>query len=247
MPVSNKSGAFDPFQPKRTNTPVLGLSSRPRQSTTPSPPGQTHPSGSGLALDVTPGPKLELARGDRGGSEDDIPVARGSATASAGSLRDLGMGAASGVAMDEDPKNLNLVRCVQHGLYYDKSKASGCRKCLSSAREVVNKMETQAAGFRLGDFRRKPAQRAFLGLVFALILGFLPAVYYCFGPGTTDVRKIRVEQELLSRQPGTEEIMRRFDELDGQVGDAHSQSTRNTTIVWVAVASVAMLGWYKIT
>jgi hypothetical protein len=246
-PASTQIGASDPFQPKRANTPVLGLSSRPRQSTTPPPPGQTHPSGSGLALDVTPAPKLELARGDRGGSEEDMSAARSRPSASAGSLREMGMGAASGVAMDEDPKNLNLVRCVQHGLYYDKSKASGCRKCLSSVRDVVNKMEAQAAGFRLGDFRRKPAQRAFLGLVFALVLGFLPAVYYCFGPGTTEVRKLRVEQELLSRQPGTEEIMRRFDELDGQVGDAHSQSTRNTTIVWVAVASVAMLGWYKVT
>ena len=246
--VALKTGEHDPFQPKRATTPVLGVQARVRQAATPAPPGhQPHPSASGLALDVSPGPKLELARGDRAGSEEDLASARGRSSTSAGSLRDLGMGAASGVAMDEDPKNLNLVRCVQHGLYYDKSKASGCRKCLSSAREVVNKMEAQAEGFHVGDFRRKPAKRAFLGLVFALVLGFLPAVYYCFGPGTTDVRKLRVEQELLSRQPGTEELMRRFDELDVQVGDAHSQSTRNTAIVWVAVTSVAMLGWYKIT
>ena len=249
----SQTGTNDPFQPKRTTTPVLGIPARPRQSPTPSPPGQTHPSGSGLALDVSLGSKLELARGDRaGGSEEELSAARSrsasdSASASAGSLRDLGMGAASGVAMDEDPKNLNLVRCVQHGLYYDKSKASGCRKCLSSAREVANKMTEQAEGFHVGNLRRKPGQRAFLGLVFALVLGFLPAVYYCFGPGTAEVRKLRVEQELLSRQPGTEEIMRRFDELDGQVDDAHGKSTRNTSIVWVAVASVAMLGWYKIT
>jgi len=72
-------------------------------------------------------------------------------------------------------------------------------------------------------------------------------VYYCFGPGSTEMRRLRVEQELLSRQPGTEEIMRQFDELDAQVGDAHDRSTRNTGIVWVVVASVAMLGWYKIT
>ena len=157
------------------------------------------------------------------------------------------MGASSGVAMDADPKNLNLVRCVQHGLYYDKSKASGCRKCLSSAREHAYKMTEEAAVFHVGNLRRKPATRAFLGLVFAVVLGFLPAVYYCFGPGTADVRKLRVEQELMSRQPGTEEIMRRFDELDVQVSDAHSQATRNSSIVWVAVASVAMLGWYKIT
>ena len=229
---------------------MLGIATRPRQSPTPSPPGQKNPSSSGLALDVTPGPKLELARGDRrGGPDEDSSAAmapnRGSA--SAASLRELGMGANSGVAMDEDPKNLNLVRCVQHGLYYDKSKASGCRKCMSSAREVVNKMTEQAEGFHLGDFRRKPAKRAFLGMVFALVLGFLPAVYYCFGPGTAEVRKLRVEQELMSRQPGTEEIMRRFDELDVQVSDAHTQATRNTSIVWVAVAGVAMVGWYKIT
>jgi hypothetical protein len=153
----------------------------------------------------------------------------------------------SGVAVDEDPKNLNLVRCVQHGLHYDKTKASGCRKCMSSAHEVASKIEAQADGFHVGDFRRKPAQRAFYGLLFSLVLGFLPAVYYCFGPGTMEVRRLRVEQELLSRQPGSEEIMRQFDAFDAQVGQAHNRSTRNTAIVWVAVASVAMLGWYKIT
>jgi hypothetical protein len=245
---SVKTGEHDPFQPKRALTPVLGVPVRGRQAGTPAPPGpHPHPSGSGMALDVSPGPRLELARGDRSGSEDGMPAVRGRSTASAGSLRDLGMGVASGVAMDEDPKNLNLVRCVQHGLYYDKSKASGCRKCFAMAREVVSKMEQKDAGFQVGDFRRKPAKRAFLGLACALVLGFLPAVYYCLGPGATSVRKLRVEQELLSRQPGTEEILRRFDELDGQVGDEHSQSTRNTAIVWVAVTSVAMLGWYKIT
>jgi hypothetical protein len=190
---------------------------------------------------------LELARGDHAASEEDMSAARSRSATSAGSLREIGMGGSSGVAMDDDPKNLNLVRCVQHGLYYDKTKASGCRKCMSSAREVANKMEAQAVGFHVGDLRRKPAKRAFLGLLFSLVLGFLPAVYYCLGPGTAEVRKLRVEQELLSRQPGTEEIMRRFDELDIQVGGAHDQSTRKTTIVWVAVASVAMLGWYKIT
>jgi hypothetical protein len=70
---------------------------------------------------------------------------------------------------------------------------------------------------------------------------------YCFGPGAAEVRKVRVEQELLSRQPGTEEIFKRFDQLDGQVGDLHEQATRNMAILWVAVASVSMLGWYKIT
>jgi hypothetical protein len=157
------------------------------------------------------------------------------------------MGGNSGVAMDEDPKNLNLIRCVQHGLYYDKSKASGCRKCMSTARDAVNKMTAQNTTFHIGDLHRKPAKRAFIGLAIALVLGFLPAVYYCFGPGTTEARKFRVEQELLSRQPGTEEIMRRFDELDTQVDESHGRASRNTAIVWFAVAGVAMLGWYKIS
>jgi hypothetical protein len=218
------------------------------QTPAPVPVGhQAQPSGSGLALDVQPGAKLELARGEGGSDEDEPAVVRGRPSTSAASLREMDAGGASGVAMDEDPRNLNLVRCVQHGLYYDKTKASGCRKCMSSAREVANKMTQEVTVFRVGDFKRKPAKRAFLGLVFALVLGFLPAAYYCFGPGTAEVRRLRVEQELLSRQPGTEEIVRRFDELDGQVGDAHDRSSRNTAIVWLAVTGVAMFGWYKIT
>jgi hypothetical protein len=251
QPAAPAAGTHDPFAPKRGSTPVLGTparAARPSPSPTPSPAShQAQPSSSGLALDVRTNPKLDLDRSDRSGSEEEMQPVRPRPSTSASSLREMDAGGASGVAMDEDPRNLNLVRCVQHGLYYDKTKASGCRKCLSSAREVANKMTMEATPFHMGNLRRKPTQRAFLGLLFALVLGFLPAAYYCFGPGTTEVRRLRVEQELLSRQPGTEEIVRRFDELDGQVGETHDRSTRNTAIVWVAVASVAMLGWYKIT
>ena len=243
----NQSGARNPFEPRRVATPVIGTAARSRQGGTPSPPSQTSSGSSDYGIDATPGPRLELARGDRGGSDDELSSVRNRPSASATALREVPIGASSGVAMDEDPKNLNLVRCVQHGLYYDKTKASGCRKCLSPAREMAAKMEAEAAGFHLGDFRRKPAKRAFLGLVFALVIGLLPAAYFCFGPGTADASKLRVEQELLSRQPGTEEIMHRFDELDVQVGESHDRSTRNTAVVWFAVASVAMLGWYKLT
>jgi hypothetical protein len=242
-PAAPPRGGRDPFQPRHAPTPAVSMAPRP-----PTPaPHQSVPSSSGLALDVSPAPRLELARGDRGGSEEDLVAARARPSTSAASLREMDAGGSSGVAMDHDPKNLNLVRCVQHGLYYDKTKASGCRKCLSSARDIAAKFEARDATVRIGDFRGKPAKRAFLGLLFALVLGFLPAAYYCFGPGSTLARKLRVEQELLSRQPGTEEIVRRFDELDAQVGDSHDKTTRNTAIVWVAVAGVAMLGWYKVT
>jgi hypothetical protein len=241
-----QGGGPDPFRPNRASAP--DIAARPRTPPVASP----RPSPSGLAMDnASPGPKLELARSDRsqsgGPSDDELMPPRSRTNVAAGSLREMGMAGSSGVAMDEDPKNLNLVRCVQHGLYYDKTKASGCRKCMSPAREVAAKMTAESVPVRMGDMRQKPAKRAFLGLVFALVLGFLPAVYYCFGPGAADVRKVRTEQELLSRQPGTEEILKRFDELDGQVPDLHEQATRNVAIVWVAVTSVCLFGWYKIT
>ena len=166
---------------------------------------------------------------------------------SASSLREMDAGGKSGVAMDEDPKNLNLVRCVQHGLYYDKTKASGCRKCMAGARDFANKIEQRGVSLRIGDFRGKPAKRAFWGLSFALVLGFLPAAYYCFGPGATEAHHLRLEQEVLSRQTGSEDNLRVFDDLDLQVKTSHERSSRNTAVVWLAVTGVAMLGWYKVT
>ena len=247
QPGVGPAGVPDPFQPNRSMS--LAHEGAPRaRPTGPMPAaGPTRSPGSGMAIEVAPGPKLELARADRGTSEEDMSAARSRTVGAAGSLREMGMAGGSGVTMDDDPKNLNLVRCVQHGLYYDKTKASGCRKCMSPAREVAIKLTAEPASFRMGDLRNKPAKRAFLGLAFALVLGFMPAIYYCFGPGAAEVRKVRVEQELLSRQPGTEEIVKRFDQLDGQVVDLHEQATRNTAIVWFAVTSVGMLGWYKIT
>lgn len=237
------AGGRNLFEPRHVATPVIATVARSGGATPPSPalPNITH-----FSDDVTPGPKLTLAR-DRNESDSEIPVLGTRPTASATSLREVAMSKSSGVAVDEDPKNLNLVRCVQHGLYYDKSKASGCRKCLSPAREIASKMQADATAFHVGDFRRRPGRRAFVGLAFALVIGLLPATYFCFGPGAAEARKLRVEQELLSRQPGTDEILRRFDELDGQVRDSHSRATRNTAVVWFAVASVAMVGWYKIT
>ena len=78
---------------------------------------------------VSDGPRLELARGDSTRPSDDVVQTR--AAPSAGSLRDIGATTSSGVAINEDPGDRNLVRCAQHGLYYDKTKASGCRKCMS--------------------------------------------------------------------------------------------------------------------
>lgn len=237
------AGGRDPFQPRAVATPTVSTA----KARTPAPPHQSVPSSSGLELEVGSAPKIELARPKSPESTDELPSVKARPAMAPSSLREMDAGGASGVAVDEDPKNLNLIRCVQHGLFYDKTKASGCRKCLAGARDYASRMEQKATGFRLGEFRGKPAKRAFLGLTFALFLGFLPAAYYCFGPGTTETRRLRVEQEVLSRQTGTEDTLRVFDDLDAQVGVAHEHASRNTAIVWVAVTGVAMLGWYKIT
>lgn len=240
-------GGRDPFQPRQVATPTISTA----KVRTPSPPKhQSVPSSSGLALAVDPAPaKLELARRGHAPHDEDEDVAapRTRTAMSASSLREMDAGGVSGVAMDEDPKNLNLIRCVQHGLYYDKTKASGCRKCLAGARDYIAKIEQQDKAFRLADFTGKPAKRAFMGLSFALVLGFLPAAYYCFGPGGTEAHHLRLEQEVLSRQTGTEANLRVFDDLDLQVKASHERATRNTAVVWLSVTGLAMLGWYKIT
>jgi hypothetical protein len=200
-----------------------------------------------FSTDVLSGPRLELARGDSTRPSDDMVQAR--AAPSAGSLRDIGATESSGVAVDQDPKDLNLVRCAQHGLYYDKSKASGCRKCLSLAREVAMSFESRnaPASLKVANLRDQPAKRAFIGLGVAFLLGLLPAALYAFGPGSADARELRVRQEVLSRQPGTEEILHQFDELDEQVNRTRDRSLRNIALVWAATSVAAMAGWYKVT
>jgi len=179
-------------------------------------------------------------------SDDAVPTR---SDPGAGSLRDIGVKGASGVAMDEDPRNLNLVRCAQHGLYYDKAKASGCRKCMSTAREVAMGFESRnaPASLKVANLRDQPAKRAFIGLGVAFVLGLLPAAYYAFGPGAADARELRVRQEVLSRQPGTEDILHQFDDLDVQVSQARDRSMRNIALVWAATSMAAMVGWYKVT
>ena len=259
------SPASDPFTPRPASNPFAsrpatgarlappppgGIVARPRGTRTPPPAGQYAspvPGTDAFHTDVSSGPKLELARGDATRPSDDVLPVR--SAPSAGSLRDIGATESSGVAVDEDPRNLNLVRCAQHGLYYDKTKASGCRKCMSTAREVAMGFESRnaSASLKVANLRDQPAKRAFIGLAVALLLGLLPAAYYAFGPGSADARELRVRQEVLSRQPGTEEILHQFDELDTQVNRSRERSLRNIALVWAATSVAAMAGWYKVT
>lgn len=258
--------AADPFAPPPVNvtpTPFQSTASgarleappagsvlpRSRGARTPAPASQYAspiPGTDPLQDDLSSGPKLQLARGE---SEESSENSRPNHSQLAGSLRDIGATQASGVAVEDESQNLNLIRCAQHGLYYDKTKASGCRKCMSAAREMAAGFESRNAPkkVKVANLRDQPAKRAFIGLAVAFVLGFLPAAYYAFGPGIAEARELRVRQELLSRQPGTEDVLRQFDELDEQVTRSRERSLRNIALVWAATAAAAMAGWYKIT
>lgn len=188
--------------------------------------------------------KLELDLGGR--SSADLPRAHGSlAGASAMNLKGItATSSASGLSID-DATNAHSVRCTQHGLYFDKRKASGCRKCLASAREVANTME--AAAFRGSALRADPVKRAFIGLTVALVVGFLPAAYQTFARGAGEVRRLRAEQEILSGKPATEAVTLHWETLDQQVNQAHHDSAQTTAILWLLVTGGALAGWYRVT
>jgi hypothetical protein len=61
------------------------------------------------------------------------------------------------------------------------------------------------------------------------------------------VDRLRSEQTLLSEKTGTEENMRRFDQLEDMVASGHWKALRNTLIIWVAISGVTMAAWYKTT
>jgi hypothetical protein len=131
-------------------------------------------------------------------------------------------------------------RCPKHGLLYDTRKSSACRKCLVDGRAA-------AIDDRPQSLRSSPARRALLGILFAVVLGFLPAAYYARGPGAAEVNTLRAEQQQLSRGLGNDANMRRFDQLEEQVAAAHWRSKQFTLLVWIGASGLMLGVWYKIT
>jgi hypothetical protein len=155
---------------------------------------------------------------------------------------------ASGLSVDRAvAAEAYRVRCHKHGLLYDTRKASGCGKCMEAGRKMSAAIDARAAGFKIADFGDEAWKRAFIGLAVALVVGFIPAAYHAFRVGAHDIHRLRDEQELLSRKPATEEIVRDFEELDRSVDSATNRATRTTGIVWLVMTGATLAGWYRVT
>jgi hypothetical protein len=193
-------------------------------------------------------PILELDTGSRGSNDE---FRRPPATVGGAAALNITMigatSSASGLAVaghaNGDPHG---VRCSRHGLFYDTRKASGCTKCLEPGRKLGAAMALKATSFKLIEIE-SPVKRAFFGLAIALAMGFIPAAYHALGVGSRELRRLRAEQEIVSRRPATQEIVQRFEELDLTVETTKSRYTRNTGIIRVMVTGGAILGWYRLT
>jgi hypothetical protein len=153
----------------------------------------------------------------------------------------------SGLDVDDEAGEVNSERCPTHGLLFDRRKSSGCRKCFDDKRSAARAPSRSARKRRTDGRINSPAKRAFMGLALALFLGFVPAAYYALFPGAGEVDRLRSEQTLLSEKTGTEENMRRFDQLEDMVASGYWKALRNTLIIWVAISGVTMAAWYKTT
>lgn len=226
------SPGFEASGPELANGPARPARPAPNRF---APPDEDKP----LALELDEGPRT---------SSEELAAPQVSVAGAAALVNGkLVVGSSSSGLAVGDEAVAQTVRCPIHGLAYDRRKASGCRKCLAPARQVAQTMENPAFTGTKGAFRESATKRAFLGLAIALAIGFIPAAYYALRMGGAEVRRLRAEQEVLSRKPGTEEVQQRFTALDADVGSAHRRSARNTAVLWLVVSGGALFGWYRIT
>jgi hypothetical protein len=154
----------------------------------------------------------------------------------------------SGVALAQD--KIHMIRCTEHGLYYDKRTSSACRKCLAPSRERAAMMGKKGGPSVVGKamkLRDDPVRHAFYGLAIALLLGLLPAAFHALAVGNPEVKALRTEQAKLSDQIGTEKAIARFQELDQQVREKHDANFRLTALIWMVGGGLGVLAWHKIT
>jgi len=154
----------------------------------------------------------------------------------------------SGVALAQD--KLHMIRCAEHGLYYDKRTSSACRKCLAPSRERAAMMGKKGGPSVVGKamkLRDDPVRHAFYGLAIALVLGLLPAAFHALAVGNPEVKALRAEQAKLSDQIGTEKIVARYRDLDKHAREKHDANFRVTALIWIVGGSLGVFAWHKIT
>jgi hypothetical protein len=235
--------APDPFSAPGSSPGIkLDTAAAPARRPRPAPPSRSQDTG----LDE---PSLELDTQPRGATNDfqqqQPRTVGGAAALNVGRL--TATSAASGLSVDSHmAAEAYRIKCSKHGLFFDTRKASGCAKCLEPGRRMGVAMAEQARGFKLAEFDN-PVKRAFLGLALALAIGFIPAAYHALGMGSREMRRLREEQEAVSHRPATEEIARRFEDLDAAVGDAKGRYMRNTGIIWIFISGGALAGWFRLT
>jgi hypothetical protein len=192
-------------------------------------------------------PSLELDIGPRTSSDELRKSPSTVAGASALNISMAGGSSDSGLAVDSQAAAAaHRLRCPKHGLFFDTRRASGCPRCLEPGRKMSVALAEQARGFKLLDFE-SAVKRAFIGLAIALVMGFIPAAYHALGVASREMRRLRAEQAALSQRPATEEILRRFAEIDATVGHTRNRYTRSTALLWVVVTGGALIGWYRLT
>jgi hypothetical protein len=155
----------------------------------------------------------------------------------------------SGLRLTDSETGDDNERCPVHGLLYDRRASTGCKKCQLD-KDAGKRSATRGAARapdRVARLRDTPPRRAFLGISLALALGFLPAALYALKPAAGEVSRLRAEQADLSMRAGTEDNLRRFDELETLVDGSRDKAMRNTLIIWVLIGGAVMGAYYKIT
>jgi len=101
-------------------------------------------------------------------------------------------------------------------------------------------------GWSWDDIRGDPLKRAFAGLAFALVIGFLPAAYYTYGVSGGEVQRIRTRQTELSQQPGTPQSLEEFDRLNGAVARVRRRGMIGSAALWVVVSGIAGAAFFRL-
>ncbi len=150
-------------------------------------------------------------------------------------------------------RGADTIRCPVHGLVYNRRKASGCVKCLASARAQARKLHDESVRSLSplikggSSFREDTLRRAFGGLTVALLVGFLPAAYYARWPNRDALLALRDRQAQISSLPATKESLARFDELDAAVDTAHRRGAGRTLVIWMLGTGIAGAVWIRVT